>query len=57
MGQLVHDQLPPNRVAVEVAAEQAGALPRTLLPRCALSVLSPVLAPKGDPDGKPIPGT
>src|SRR5208282_3937689 len=34
----------------EVAAEQAGALPRTLLPRCALSVLSPVLAPKGDPD-------
>ncbi len=57
MGQLVHDQLPPNRVAVEVAAEQAGALPWTLLPRCALSVLSPVLAPKGDPDGKPIPGT
>src|SRR5271166_4686528 len=55
MGQLVHDQLPPNWVSVEVAAEQAGALPRTLLPRCALSVLSPVLAPKGDPDGKPIP--
>jgi len=41
----------------EVVAQQADAPPATLLTRLTLSVLSPVLAPKGDPDGKPIAGT
>jgi hypothetical protein len=57
IGRLVHDQLARNRVSVEVADEQAGDHPQTLLTRPTLSVLSPVLAPKGDPDGIPIPGT
>ncbi len=41
----------------EVVAQQADDPPATLLTRLTLSVLSPVLAPKGDPDGKPIAGT
>ncbi len=41
----------------EVVAQQADDPPATLLTRPTLSVLSPVLAPKGDPAGKPIAGT
>jgi hypothetical protein len=42
---------PRNLVAVEVAAEHVDAHTQTLLTRCTLSVLSPLLAPKGYPDG------
>ncbi len=69
MGRLVLDQLARDLVAIagrslargvhmrEVVAQQADDPPATLLTRLTLSVLSPVLAPKGDPDGKPIAGT
>ena len=41
--------LPRDLVSVEVAAEQAGALPQTLLTRSTFPVLYPVLAPERGP--------
>ena len=55
IGRLVHDQLPRDLVSVEVAAEQVGAHPQTLLTRSTFPVLYPVLAPERPPDGKPAP--
>jgi len=51
IGQLVHDQLPRDLAAVEVAAEQAVAHPQTLLTKLTCPVLYPVLAPERGPDG------
>ena len=53
-GQLLPDRLPPNPAAVEVSIGQADHHPQTLLARPALSVLAPVLAPKGAPAGLPV---
>jgi len=41
----------------ELVAQEADDPPATLLTRLTLSVLFLVLAPKGDPDGKPMAGT
>ncbi len=47
--------LPRDRVSVEVAAQQVGAHPQTLLTRSTFPVHYPVLAPERGPDGKPTP--
>ena len=48
---MLDSSTPRDLVSVEVAAEHVDAHTQTLLTRCTLSVLSPLLAPKGDPDG------
>ena len=47
--------LPRNLVSVEVAAEQVGARPQTLLTMCTFPVREPVRTGKGPPDGKSTP--
>ncbi len=47
--------LPRDLISVEVAAEQVGARPQTLLTRRTFPVLYPVLAPERPPDGEPTP--
>jgi len=51
MGRLAFDQLPRDRVAVEVAARHAGAQARIVSIRPTFPVLFPVLAPERPPDG------